>query len=113
MSEQPTKIAVSDRDGKVILQFSKPITNLVMDPANVMPIAEAIARAAYICTHGKPPASNASIIAQEIRSRVTEQMRDQMVSRVALMLVSLRDQTKSDGYTAMQIVDTVLAGAGV
>ena len=113
MSEQQTKVTVSDSDGKVILQFSKPTTNLVMDPANALPIAEAMARAAYVARYGKQPPQETTALAAQLRSREHVKMRDQMVSRVAIMLHSLREQSKTDGYSAMQIVDTILARVGM
>ena len=51
--------------------------------------------------------SDGSYIAQQVKARITEELRDRMVARVALMLNSIG--RKSHGEQAMMIVDTILA----
>lgn len=98
--EIPTSVAVGDKDGKVLLQFSKPTQNLVMDPENARQIAEGIARAAYTCHYGKPPAGSTSIINQDIQTR--------LISRLTLVIRSLQDKGKQPGYIAAEVLDIVL-----
>lgn len=109
--EEPTRIAVDDRDGKVVLQFSKPTQNLVMDPANVFPIAEAMARAAHRAKFPDAPMGDGSYIANQVRARVTEELRDRMVTRAAIVMGNLYQKKWTPGKAALELVDIVLSMA--
>lgn len=104
-----TEIAIGDEGGKVIMRFPKPIAWCALDPQNAFQIGEAIARAAHVARFGTQPPADGSYLAQQIRSRVTDETRDRMVTRVSVMLQSLRDQNKSNGQIALQVVDTIFA----
>lgn len=104
-----TEIAVKAEGNHVILRFPKPVAWVMLEAETAYHVGEAIARAAHEARFGQPPPSDAAYIAQQVRARVTDELRDRMVTRAALMLSSLRNQNKSDGYTAMQLVDTILA----
>lgn len=115
MTDNQTACEISQRGDKVFMQLRARDSGVEVeiDPGVAMQIAETLAAAAYTAHHGHKPQNPQKVLAEQVHKRFTAEMRDQMVSRVALMLASLRDQTKSDGYTAMQIVDTILSRAGV
>lgn len=98
MSES-VDIAVGEDDGKVWLRVEKPTDTIVFDPQNALEIGEAMARAAYKARYGKSPQQQESIIGKELRQK--------LVNRVNLMLISLEQKPKA--YQAAQIVDTILA----
>lgn len=104
-----TEIAVGDDEGSVIMRFPKPIGWARLDPQNAFEIGEAIARAAHRARFGTEPPSDSSYIGQQIRSRVTEQLRDKMVARTVLLLRNMQNSNKTPGYWALQIVDTIFA----
>lgn len=108
---EKTRIAIEARSGKVILQFSKPTQNLAMEPADAFPIAEAMARAAHSAKFPGEKLEDGSYIADQVRARVTEQLRDRMVVRASLVLNNLYQKKWTPGKAALEIVDIVLAMA--
>jgi hypothetical protein len=105
----PTELAMGIEDGKVLVRFKDKVAWVAFDPDNAFHVAEAMARLAHEVKFGEKPQTDQSYIAQQVRARLTEDLRDRMVTRVSLMLASLKSQNKTDGYTAMQIVDTIFA----
>lgn len=95
--------------GKVVARWNKPCNRIDFDPQNAFDIAEALARTAHKARFGEDPPDDKSYLAQQIKSRLTEQMRDKMVARVALMLTSMIRKDKTHGYMALQIVDSIFA----
>lgn len=102
-----TSLAVKAEGGNVLIVFPKPIIWCQLDPQTAFEAGEQIARAAHEARFGTPPQSDGSYIAQQVKARITEDLRDRMVARVALMLNSIG--RKSHGEQAMMIVDTILA----
>lgn len=103
-----TELAVKCEGHHVILRFPRPVAWVLLEPEVAYHAGEAIARAAHEARHGTVP-DDATYIASQVRARVTEDLRNLLVARVALMLPSLRQNNQTDGYVAMQVVDTVLA----
>lgn len=112
MSDGKTEIAVGDENGSVVLRFPKAIEWARLDPQNAFEIGEAIARAAHRARFGEEPPSDSSYIGQQIKSRVTDQIRDKLVIRTALLLKNMQNSNKTPGYWALQIVDTLLSEVG-
>jgi hypothetical protein len=108
----PTKISIDDRDGKVIWQFSQPTSSLALDPQNAFEIAEATAKAAHRAKFGESPQSDRSYIAEQVRARITEDLRDRMVTRAVLMMRSMVRQERDPDYIARQLVDTIFSEVG-
>lgn len=107
-------IAVSVAENNVILTFrhaADRVEKYTLDAQNAFVVGEALARAAHEARFGDKPPSDQSYIAQQVRARVTEDLRDRLVTRLALMIHSMRTENKSDGEIAMQVVDRVLADA--
>lgn len=100
-----TSIAIKDENGKVLVGFfdeGQPVKWCDLDPETARQAAESLARAAYTARFGAAPADGKSVIA--------EGKRDQLVTRVALVLRNLRERGREPIYTAQQVVDIVLAG---
>ena len=104
-----TSIAIKDHGGKVILEFPNPVTWIALDPQNAFEIAEATARAAHTAKFGKAPPDDRSYLAQQVRARLTDELRDRMVVRVRVMLPSLLDNSRSLDYVARQVVDQIFS----
>ena len=105
-----TDIAIGiGEGGKVVMSWHRQCNRIDFDPQNAFEIAEGLARTAHKARFGENAPDDTSYLAQQIKSRLTEQMRDKMVQRVAIMLTSMIRQEKSHGYMALQIVDTVFA----
>lgn len=98
--------------GKVVVRWHQTCNRIDFDPQNAFEIAEALARTAHKARFGEDAPDDVSYLAQQIKSRLTEQLRDKMVTRVALMLTSMRRQDKTDGYMALQVVDTIFSEVG-
>lgn len=107
-----TEVAVGDRDGRVIWQFQRSVSWVALDPQNAFHIAEATARSAHKARFGTEPPSDGSYIVQQVRSRVTEDLRNRMVQRAILMMASMERQHRNPKYIAMQVVDAILSEVG-
>ena len=103
-----TRVEISDQDGKVVLRFSKPTQNLVLEPQNAFPIAEAVARAAHTAKFGQTP-PDGSYLAQQVRARLTEGLHARMVIRATRLISNLIERKHAPDYVARQVVDAILA----
>lgn len=104
-----TNMLVGDDRGHVFVRFPQPMTFLLMEPENAFHIAEAIARAAHKARFGTDAPTDRSYIAEQVRLRVTEEMRDRKITRVAVLVENAKRGGKTTGYWAMQIVDAILS----
>lgn len=102
-------VAIKDENGKVVLAFHQPITWCELDPEMARQAAEAMARAAYRCRYKVDPPDNRSALAGEMRSRITRQIRDDLVTRMALILRSLQDKGRAPHVIAAEMVDQLLS----
>lgn len=102
-------IAVGDEGGKVVLKFHQPITWCELDPEMARQAAEAMAKAAYRCRYKVDPPDNRSALAGEMRERVTKQIRNELVTRMTLVIRSLQDKGRAPHLMAEEIVDQLLA----
>ena len=103
-------IAIGVVDGQVIARWHDPATQIVFDAQNAYQVGEALSRAAHEARYGVPASAEAdeSYVAQQIRARVTEDMRVRAINRVTLMLGSMERHGRTPGYIAMQLVDAIL-----
>ena len=107
----PTRVEITANEGKVVLKFSQPTMHLVMEPANAYPIAEAMARAAHEARFPGEKLPDGSYIAQQVRARVTDDLRSRMIARAAIVMGNLYQKKWTPGKAAMELVDIVLAMA--
>jgi tRNA C32,U32 (ribose-2'-O)-methylase TrmJ len=104
--------AIKAHDGKVILMYHTPVREVVFDSQNALNLAHALARCSYEARYGKPPADEGNqLLAQQVRKKVTKEVREMLIKRVKLSLRSLSEQHRSPEYIATQLVDTVLSGS--
>lgn len=101
MTETTTTVRIIDHDGMVVLQFSRPTENLVMEPENARQIGEGMARAAYTARYGVSPDRSRSII--------SDQKRMLLVTRATHIIRSLQDKGKMPGVIASSVVDAILS----
>lgn len=104
-----TEIAIGDEGGRVFLRFKEPIAWVALDPQNAFDIGEAIARAAHKARFGGEAPADSSYLAQQVRARLTDQLRDRLIISISTMLRSLQEQGKSPGQMALHVVDTILS----
>lgn len=109
--EANVDVAVGVTKGKVVIRFQRPVENWVLDPQNGFDIAESMARAAHRAKFGTEPPTDASYLGQQVRARVTEQLRQRMVARATVMMTSLYDKSKTPNEIAKLVVDALLAQA--
>jgi hypothetical protein len=98
---------------EVVLRFPQPTELVVFGAENARQIAESLARYAYQAHTGKElsDADIQSQIAQDIRDRLTDQLRDRMIARFALVVPSMLEKLKGSatpGRIAMELVDILL-----
>lgn len=104
-----TSVAVKDENGRVILQFPNPVMWCELDPEMARQAAEEIAKAAYRCKYKVDPPDNRSALAGEMRRRVTNQIRNDLVTRMALMIRSLQEKGRAPHLMAEELVDQLLS----
>lgn len=99
-------VQLSDRDGKVILHFERPVSWCALDPATAGALAEAMAQAAYKVYSGDVPA--------EGKKQLTERLRIKCKNRVELMLRSMAAEVPAPEYgiQAAKVVDAVFKEVG-
>lgn len=102
---------IGEREGQVVIQFSGPVGFVALDPQMAFEVGEKIARAAHGAKFGSAPPFDGSYLAQQVRARVTEDLRDRMVARVAIVMPQLIEKHRAPGHLAMQVVDIVLSMA--
>lgn len=105
-----THMMVGDDKGQVFIRFPQPMQAVVLDPQNAFQIAEGLARAAHKARFGEDPPSDASYLGQQVKTRITDELRDAKIARVTVMLNNMQTNPKTPGYWAMQIVDSMLSG---
>lgn len=106
-----TEIAIKRDGAHVVFAFPKHILWAKVDWATAYNIAEATARAAHEAQHGAPPNVAGSYMVElekQVRQQVTEELRDRMVVRAALVVQNLVERKVTPGRAALEIVDTVL-----
>jgi hypothetical protein len=99
-----SQIDVKVEGNLVLYVFDRPTHWFKLTAAEAASLSEYTARAAYSIHSGQPAgiqAPGASALLQSVRQRA--------VTRVELMLVSLREQNRDPKYMAEAIVDTVMA----
>lgn len=104
-----TTVAVKDENGRVVLKFPKAVSWCELDPEMARQAAEAMARAAYRCKYRVDPPSHLSALGMEIRARVTQELRNQLVNRMTLIVQSLQDKGRAPNVIAQELVDQLLA----
>lgn len=87
--------------GRVEIHYHEPRRRVVMDSENARLIAEGLAKAAYEARYGTKP--------NEGRSRLGEELRVRMVTRVALVAGSMARDGKSNQEIAASVVDIVMS----
>ena len=104
-------VAVGVVEGKVVARWREPMTEIAFDPHNAYTVGEALARAAHEAHYGAAPsaAMDRSFIADQIKARITDQIRDAMIMKVASILQSKIERRDSPGRIALRVVDAVLA----
>ena len=91
---------------EVVLVFPQPMEVLTFGSENARQFAEIMGRCAYEAHYGKPaPDDMKSMIAQDIRDRLTDELRDRMIARIALIMPQMMEKKKTPGFIAMELVD--------
>ena len=115
VTEKPAQAVtwkVRDHRGAVVMTFETPgVTplDISVEPQAAFEMGEALSRAAHVARFGKPVQTDIQYLHQQIRSRVTEDMRMLLVQRLSVMLNSLRHNPGgNNGRLAAELVDTIL-----
>lgn len=107
--DQNVDIGVGIVKGKVLINWAHPRTEIVFKPESAHAFGEEMARQAYRCAYPdqKMP-DDFSYLAKQIKERLTDDMRNRLLLRIAAMLPSLLEK-RDLSYAAAQIVDTVFS----
>lgn len=102
-------VAMKVAAGKVLMSWQGPREHIFFEAQAAFNFAEHTARAAHRARfpEDKMP-EDFSYLAQQIKQRLTDEMRDRLVIRVRTSLPSLL-QNKDLNYVARQVVDTIFA----
>jgi hypothetical protein len=102
MTDGQTICAIGERNGMVVMSFPKPIQEFIIGPEQARQMAEQFAKSAYTAHHGHAPDGAP-------RSIVTDQLRNRLRARSALVVRSLFEQGKSAEYIGQHITDLLLS----
>lgn len=95
--------------GKVAMQWGTPRSHIVFEPQNAFEFAEHLARAAHRARFpGDRMPDDFSYLAQQVRERLTQELRDRLAVRVRTMLPSLLER-KDMNYASIKIVDVIFS----
>lgn len=112
INAQAVKWEVGTEAGQVWMRFTSsgvPPLTITVDPQAAFEQGEMLARAAHAARFGQAPASDAAYLQEQIRSRVTDQLRGFMINRIGVMLNSLRtNKAYSNEKLSATLVDTIL-----
>jgi hypothetical protein len=103
-----TDIAIGIFQDKVVIHWHAPTTSISFDPQRAFEFGEQMARTAHKARFGEEVENDGKYLSRQIRQRMTEDLRDKMITRVRVMLPSLLDSKNLD-YTARSIVDTIFS----
>ena len=106
--EGATIVAVADRNGAVVLQFPKAVQWCSLDPQTAVMVGEAMARAAHKIRTGREPPPNTDALANEIKRKATDMIRQMMIQRTLMIMTSMLKDRKPMGRIANEIVDRIL-----
>lgn len=102
-------IALRAYKGKVLMTFPKPVPHIIFEPQNAFTVAEHLARAAHEARFpGQKVPEDFSYLANQVKARLTDELRDRLVLRIRAMIPSLLE-SKDLNYISKQIVDTVFS----
>lgn len=96
-----TALAIGEREGQVVLQFPRPITECVLDAETARRAGEQLARSAYAARYGHEPAA--------ARSQVSADKRAHLRARAELMLRSMGAQGLDPARQARELVAMLVA----
>lgn len=103
MSEEKrvaTTCAVGERDGKVILEFPKPVQWAAFTPDVARNIGMAMAQNAY---NAKYPGQN-----NDAKKELTQQLVTKLQTRLTLVIKNLQDRGKDSAYIADEVMNIIL-----
>lgn len=107
--DRVTNVGISPVKGKVVIWWHEPQREIVFEPQHAFTFAEHLARGAHRARFPDQPISeDFSYLAQQVKQRLTEDMRDRLQIRIATMLPSLLEK-KDLAYASKQIVDTIFS----
>lgn len=103
-------VAVGVVEGKVVIKWHEPVTEITFDANNAYTVGEAMARAAHEAHFGAKAnvGADRSFIAEQIKMRVTDELRQKMILKAATIVRSMQDQKRTPGQIAVHVVDSVL-----
>jgi hypothetical protein len=102
-------VAIGIHEGKVVIHWHQPMTHISFDPQNAFEFGEQMARVAHKARFGTDAPSDGSYLAQQVRQRLTEDLRNRMVMRAMHVIRSLQESGRSPDFVAKELVDTIFA----
>lgn len=103
------EVGILTEAGHAIIRFPNPTTWVKLSPQQAFEIAGGLMRAAYEAKNGKAPRSGfVESLQDEVVNKFTDELRQRLITRMILMLMSMDTQNKRIDYQARQIVDTIL-----
>ena len=104
-----TTVAVGIEKGHVVLHFAASISQANLSPAKASQLGESMARLAYKIQFGTEPPSQRAALAQEIRRRCSEEIRETMVSRATAHLRRMLAEGGNVDEVVHELVTQMLA----
>ena len=104
------QVGISVHNEQVVIHFDRAVEWSAFDPEGARRFAEEMAKFAYKARYGQWPtdADNRSFLADGVRRRITDAIREKMVSRTMMLLRNFEDKKPPLAYQAREIVMRVL-----
>lgn len=96
----PTSVMVLHERGQVILRFPEPKRWVAFDVTGARNVADAM--------HAEADLISRLVTKQDRMAAAAQRMRNQLITRVTLMLTSMERDRKKPAYQAAHVVDQVL-----
>jgi glycine cleavage system protein P-like pyridoxal-binding family len=93
------QMAIGIEGGKVIQRFKEPMLEVHYMPQNAIDIAGALADCGFEAMNGVKPVAGA------LKTELIERHRDKLIQRFPLVLRSMLDSGKTDGYISKELID--------
>lgn len=102
-------IAIGIHQGKVVIHWHQPTTQISFDPQNAFQFGEQIARTAHKARFGTEAPNDGSYLGQQIKAKLTEDLRDRLAIRAGHIMRTLLEKGKAPEWIGKEIVDAVFS----
>jgi hypothetical protein len=95
------QMAVGQRNKKIVIQFQRPMSFIVIDPPNAVALANQFLDLAKACGF--------EVVLNLPKRKISKEQRDRLCTRATHVFRSLQEKNRPPAYIARHVVDTILS----